>query len=169
MSFAKMVRVCSYLPIWVLIILQSDDVNQLSHPVEAREVPISFLPLAQCFNHQDVQSWSKLVEVILNWLVNDVKTLQSQEWAWGTDAFWMAAVAANPSFPGGIWPVWDCRIALDGTFIQEWLDYGGRKGWSEQYNVPFDDDSESLMHFRERLWVLFQSHVSSFHVSPIVY
>lgn len=149
--------------------MQLDDVDQPSRPVEVCEVPISFLPLARCFDHQDVQSWSKLVEVILNWLVNDVKTLQRQEWAWGTDAFWMAVVAANPSFPGGIWPVWDCRIALDGTFIQEWLDYGRRKGWSEQYNVPFDNNSESLMHFRERLWILFQSHVSSFHVSPTVY
>ena len=147
---------------------QSDDDEPLTCIPEAQEIPISFLPLKQSFNHQEGQSWSKLVEVISNWLVNDVKSLKRPEWMWGTDAFWMAFVAAYPSFPSGSqWPVWDSHIALDGTFIHEWLDHGGREGWSQQYNVPFDENSEGLVNFRDQIWVLFQSHSSLFHISPV--
>lgn len=146
---------------------QSDDDEPLTHAMGAQEIPISFLPLAPSFNHRDGQSWSKLVEIISNWLVNDVKTLKSQEWTWGTDIFWMAFVAAYPSFPSGTWPVWDCHIALDGTFIHEWLDHGGCEGWSQHYNVLFDDNPDGLANFRDQIWVLFQSHASLFHVSPV--
>lgn len=150
-----------------LTVPQSDGDEPLAHAIEAQEIPISFLPLAPSFNHRDGQSWSKLVEVISNWLVNDVKTLKTQEWTWGIDAFWMAFVAAYPSFPCGTWPDWDCRIALDGTFIHEWFDNDGCEGWSQHYNIPFDNSSEGLANFRDQIWVLFQSHVSLFYISPV--
>ena len=62
--------------------------------MELQDIPIPFLPLEKSFNHRDVQSWSRLAEVISSWLVNDIKALKSQEWTWGTNIFWMAFVAA---------------------------------------------------------------------------
>ncbi|KAF8346811.1 hypothetical protein F5887DRAFT_916126 [Amanita rubescens] len=145
----------------------SDDDEPLTHGIEVQEIPIPFLPLAQSFDHRDGQSWSKLVEVISDWLVNDVRTLKRQEWTWGTDTFWMAFVAAYPSFPCGTWPVWDCHIALDGTFIHEWLDHGGREGWSQQFNVPFNDNSEGLANFHDQIWCVFNGYVpGNHHLTP---
>ena len=34
----------------------------------------------------------------------------------------MAFVASHPSFPQGSWPSWDVRIAIEGLFIESWLD-----------------------------------------------
>ncbi|KAF8704795.1 hypothetical protein AX14_013920 [Amanita brunnescens Koide BX004] len=147
----------------------SDDDAPLAPSIELQEIPIPFLPLAPSFDHQDIQAWSELIDFISNWLVNDVKTLKRQEWTWGTDAFWMAFVAMHPSFPDGCWPSWDCRIALDGTFIQEWLVCGGRKGWSQEYNVPFNNSSDGLARFHDQIWAMFQSHINLFYISPVVH
>ena len=149
------------------LLYQFNNDEPLTCATEVQEIPISFLPLLLSINHQDAQSWSKLVKIISNWLVNDVKSLKRQEWMWGIDVFWMAFIATHLSFPSGTWLVWDCHIALDSTFIHEWLDHGGCKGWSQHYNVPFNGNSEGLANFHDQVWVLFQSHVSLFHMSAV--
>ena len=37
----------------------------------------------------------------------------------------MAFIAAYPSFPQGSWPSWNARIAIEGVFIQGWIDKTG--------------------------------------------
>ncbi|KAF8871235.1 hypothetical protein BD779DRAFT_1384103, partial [Infundibulicybe gibba] len=86
------------------------------------ELPvIPFLPLNNTFDPTSQASWQMLWPRIGDWLVNVIVETDSYEWHWGAEAFWMVYVAANPQFPGGEWEAWDSRIALEGTFIEQWL------------------------------------------------
>ncbi|KAH7931054.1 hypothetical protein BV22DRAFT_985002, partial [Leucogyrophana mollusca] len=84
------------------------------------DVLIPFLPLPHTFNHSDQNHWTVLAHNIQDWLVT-MAHLESQQWTWGRDAFWLAFVAANPEFPNGKWAEWDPRIPLEGEFIERWM------------------------------------------------
>ncbi|KAG1855231.1 hypothetical protein F4604DRAFT_2042428 [Suillus subluteus] len=82
------------------------------------EVSIPFLPLPPTFNHFNRSDWQIVSQKIQEWLTSEVDT-KSSLWTWGRDAFWLAFVAAYPSFPTGQWPMWDPRIPLEGEFIEQ--------------------------------------------------
>ncbi|KAG1855246.1 hypothetical protein F4604DRAFT_1590791 [Suillus subluteus] len=75
------------------------------------EVSIPFLPLPPTFNHFNRSDWQIVSQKIQEWLTSEVDT-KSSLWTWGRVAFWLAFVAAYPSFPTGQWPMWDPRIPL---------------------------------------------------------
>lgn len=74
-------------------------------PVLLDDTLIPFLPL-QHFDYADQAKWASLMKDIEAWLVDQVNC-QTQLWTWGRDAFWLAFIAAYPSFPRGSWPKWD--------------------------------------------------------------
>ncbi|KAG2098945.1 uncharacterized protein F5147DRAFT_548334, partial [Suillus discolor] len=82
---------------------------------------ISFLPLPLSFDYINPADWQTVYRQIQEWLTTEVDT-ESSLWTWGRDAFWLAFVAAYPSFPMGKWPMWDPRIPLEGSFIEHWLE-----------------------------------------------
>ena len=86
-----------------------------------QDFAIPFLPLPHAFDWTDSQQWAMLSNEIKCWLINEVQDSSLPQWTWGRDAFWLAFIAAHPSFPGGRWSAWDLRILLEGTFITEWL------------------------------------------------
>ncbi|KAG1902842.1 uncharacterized protein F5891DRAFT_978316 [Suillus fuscotomentosus] len=112
----------------------SDDASVCSHghddfPVLPDDTLILFLPL-QHFDYADQAKWASLMKDIEVWLVDQVNC-QMQLWTWGHDVFWLAFIAAYPSFPGGLWPKWDSRIPLEGTFIEQWLERSGDVAMAE--------------------------------------
>ncbi|KAG1720087.1 hypothetical protein EDB19DRAFT_1605755, partial [Suillus lakei] len=95
----------------------SDDVTMLCDS----EAVIPFLPLPPSFDSVDRAHWESVSQKIQDWLTTEVDT-ESSLWTWGHDAFWLAFIAAHPSFPMGKWPMWDPRIPLEGSFIEQWLE-----------------------------------------------
>ncbi|KAG1894189.1 uncharacterized protein F5891DRAFT_908230, partial [Suillus fuscotomentosus] len=81
---------------------------------------LSFLPMTSPFHSSHFhQNWAELSQRIEKWLI-ELDT-ELPEWSWGRDTFWLTFVTAFPSFPRGTWPMWDPRIPLEGTFIEQWL------------------------------------------------
>ncbi|KAF8875392.1 hypothetical protein BD779DRAFT_1563695 [Infundibulicybe gibba] len=114
---------------------------------------IPFLPLGGTFDPNLQECWATLWPEIQDWLINIVVESDAHEWRWGVEAFWMAFIAANPRFPGGQWPYWNSYIALQGDFIQVWMEelYGGN-GYQYFHGSP---DSDSLS--RSKIWAKFQA------------
>ncbi|KAI6111324.1 hypothetical protein F5141DRAFT_1063630 [Pisolithus sp. B1] len=96
----------------------SDEINM---DTCTQDFTIPFLPLPHMFDCTDPQQWDILSKEIECWLVNEVQNSSLSIWMWGRDAFWLAFIGANPTFPSGRWSAWDPRIPLEGTFIEEWL------------------------------------------------
>ncbi|KAG2047830.1 hypothetical protein BDR06DRAFT_848817, partial [Suillus hirtellus] len=84
------------------------------------EPTISFLPLPPSFDYVNRADWETVTQQIQEWVTTEVAT-ESSLWMWGCNAFWLAFIAAYPSFLMGKWPMWDPRIPLEGSFIEEWL------------------------------------------------
>jgi len=119
------------------------------------DVPIPFLPLPADFDSSSFQDWKLLSQKIESWLVSAVP-VHSQQWTWGHDTFWLAFVAAHPSFPGGPWPMWNSNIPLEGEFIEGWInDGGGLQGPAVS----------GKMSIRQCIWAEFSRHVALFHPS----
>ncbi|KIK78696.1 hypothetical protein PAXRUDRAFT_152870 [Paxillus rubicundulus Ve08.2h10] len=84
-----------------------------------------FFPLPPTFDPLDRLSWQALVHQIqlhliqlkynLTWEEHITECLIVREF------FWMAFIAAFPSFPYGDWPDWNPRITMDGDFISYWI------------------------------------------------
>ena len=152
----------------ILILTHSTNIFKKSeHPHESspmQDVPITFLPLPSTFNHRDTASWAALVNRISTWLVDTVHSPQCQEWGWGVEAFWMAFIAAYPSFLDGVWPSWDTSIGADTRFFQQWLESGGRVGWCHQNDIRDD----CLLAFLDKIWSLFCQHISLFYPSILL-
>ena len=149
----------------ILILTHSTNIFKKSErPQESspmQDVPITFLPLPSTFNHRDTASWAVLVNQISTWLVDTVRSPRCQEWGWGVEAFWMAFIAAYPSFPAGNWPSWETSIGADTRFFQQWLESGGRVGWCHQNDIRDD----CLLAFLDKIWSLFCQHTSLFYLS----
>jgi hypothetical protein len=77
-------------------------------------------PLPGTFNVEDHNSWASLAKTIHDWLVAHEDHLRAtSKFVWGVQAFWIAYTAAFPSFPNGLWPVWNPAIDINGEFIQD--------------------------------------------------
>ncbi|KAG1908797.1 uncharacterized protein F5891DRAFT_1180361 [Suillus fuscotomentosus] len=122
---------------------------------------IPFLPLQRIFNYINPMEWATLSKEIKEWLVNDVDT-RSQLWTWGCDAFWLTFVAAYPLFPRGKWPMWDPRIPVEGTFIQEWL------GRSNDIDAMKLEGEHSLVALLNDIRAEFNRHTVLFHPLPLL-
>lgn len=146
-----------------------------------QDFAIPFLPLPRAFDWTDSQQWATLSNEIECWLINEVQDSSLPQWTWGRDAFWLAFIAAHPSFPGGRWSAWDPRIPLEGTFITEWLsgdetesvdhdmssssssgnDDGERKTGGSA--TPLDC-SATVSH----VWEMFSRHIALFYPQPLL-
>ncbi|KAG1719838.1 hypothetical protein EDB19DRAFT_1898628 [Suillus lakei] len=100
------------------------------------DIAIPFLPLPPTFNYFNRTDWQMVSQRIQEWLTTEVDT-RSSVWTWGRDAFWLAFVAAYPSFPSSQWPMWDPRIPLEGEFIEQWLEWSGgdSAGCAPKYGI----------------------------------
>jgi hypothetical protein len=133
----------------------------------AGDLLIPFLPLAPTFDPTDSCHWAMLSKDIEWWLVNDVQTMSVPQWAWGHDAFWLAYVAAHPTFPNGSWSLWDPRIPLEGQFIEEWLNDDGMSSSADGmpsygvYEVTSQPTAEHKLLFN--IWESFGRHVTLFY------
>ncbi|KIK79354.1 hypothetical protein PAXRUDRAFT_832893 [Paxillus rubicundulus Ve08.2h10] len=125
----------------------------------SQELPISFVPLPRAFNYRSSQDWDNLSQQIQGWLITI--PADSQQWTWGRDAFWLAFVGANPTFPRGKWPLWDVRVTLEGPFIEEWLVMSAQA----QSTPSTTDDLDNIL---QQIWFEFQSHVALFFPYPLV-
>ena len=82
-----------------------------------------FLPLPSNFESTDVSHWQRLTKTIERCLVASTTFENRYPEAYRVmrDLFWMAFVAAFPTFPEGDWPLWDARISMEGGFISNWV------------------------------------------------
>ncbi|KAG1831460.1 hypothetical protein DFJ58DRAFT_736618 [Suillus subalutaceus] len=133
--------------------------NNNTSPQE--DVSIPFLPLRGTFDYANPMEWAVLSKDIEGWLVTEVDN-RSQLWTWGCDAFWLTFVAAYPLFPRGKWPMWDPRVPLEGTFIQEWL------GWSSDIDAMQLRGNHSLLTLLSVLWAKFNKHTALFYPFPLL-
>ncbi|KAG0694573.1 hypothetical protein DFH29DRAFT_815197 [Suillus ampliporus] len=101
-----------------------------------------------------------LSKEIEKWLVAEVDA-RSQLWTWGRDAFWLTFVAAYPLFPRGKWRMWDPRVPVEGTFVEEWL---GRSG---DIDVK-TGSNESVLALLSDIWTEFGRHTALFYPFPLV-
>lgn len=122
---------------------------------------ITFLPL-QTFDPFDSKCWSNLAEDIQEWLLNIIVDPYSQEWTWGRELFWMAFMAAYPTFPQGDWPSWDAKISVEGAFAQGWLDRGGAGG------IENGSETEQVAMLRKDVWEQFCQTASLYYPCEVV-
>ncbi|KAF8868694.1 hypothetical protein BD779DRAFT_1683251 [Infundibulicybe gibba] len=121
--------------------------------VEYGHSSVPFLPLGDDFNPNLQECWAALWPKIQHWLINTVAEPKTHEWSWGVEAFWMAFIAANPRFPGGVWPRWNPCVPLEGDFIQAWMEeFDEDNGCRYLHGSP---DSDSLSH--GKVWTKFQA------------
>ncbi|KAI6006653.1 hypothetical protein F5J12DRAFT_832058 [Pisolithus orientalis] len=125
----------------------------------AGDFPIPFLPLAPMFDPMDTCHWATLSKDIKWWLVNDVQMTSIPQWACGHDAFWLAYIAAHPTFPNGSWSVWDPRIPMEGQFIEEWLNDDGINGSTD--GMSSNETTEHTLLFN--IWESFSRHIALFY------
>ena len=79
-----------------------------------------FLPLPAHFNPLDGKAWKILLQVIESQLLQIVD-VPGMRRTLMREFFWMAYMAACPTFPFGDWPNWDSRIPLQGNFASYWM------------------------------------------------
>jgi hypothetical protein len=125
---------------------------------------IPFLPLDPTFDSFSKASWQDLSCRIEHWLT--VIGLQSPDWTWGCEAFWMAFVASYPSFPCGSWPEWNVAIPFAGPFIMSWIEDPEFPNSGDSSRVGDNYDSWSLVAVEEAyimssIWLHFQSLIST--------
>jgi len=87
-----------------------------------RQDSFPFLPLPCHFDHQSGEAWAELAMLIQSVLVQSSHGEEMPCYVLAREFFWMAFVAAFPSFPFGEWPEWDLRIPMRGTFISAWVE-----------------------------------------------
>ncbi|KAF9237456.1 hypothetical protein BU15DRAFT_76001 [Melanogaster broomeanus] len=99
--------------------------HTLSRPRFLNPEFFPFFPLPSTFDLLDSVSWQMLVHQIQFHLVQPEDNLTWEEHVTECllvrEFFWMAFVAAFPSFPYGNWPNWNPRISMDGDFISYWI------------------------------------------------
>ena len=128
-------------------------------------IPISFLPLAPAFNKASTKAWVTLASRIQNWLIFYIQDQHLAHWKWGSEVFWIAFVAAFPSFPLGEWPLWDVRIPLAGAFIEKQVLPNNFEEAARQASELTSE--EDLIKRREELWEDFCKVVKVIYPFPI--
>ena len=81
-----------------------------------------FFPLPAHFDALDGESWQILFQDIQTYLVQN-PDVELRRQVLIQEFFWMAFVAAFPTFPFGDWPDWDYRIPVKGNFIMYWFNH----------------------------------------------
>lgn len=109
------------------------------------------------FDPSNQSCWAALSISIEHWLLSEVVSVRCPEWMWGCNAFWISFIAAYPNFPGGEWPTWNTRIAMEGPFIEKWMQRDGQL----QANPDFDQ-------IRAELWFEFQQLVSLYFPGDLI-
>jgi hypothetical protein len=99
-----------------------------------------------------------LASRIQDWLIFYIQDEHLLHWKWGAELFWIAFVAAFPSFPLGDWPVWDARIPLAGAFIEKQI---APHKFEQAVQQASERTGEDLLKLREGLWVDFYKVVKS--------
>ena len=128
-------------------------------------IPMPFLPLPPTFNKTCAEAWSSLASQIQQWLIFCLRDEGTPHWKWGVDVFWVAFIAAYPSFPLGEWPLWDTRIPMAGPFIEKQL---AANDFEETSRKAVELISEDMtMKRREELWEEFCAIVRVLYPYPI--
>ena len=77
-----------------------------------------FLPLHDDFDHNDANKWKWLVNVLQEYLLDPHLHTKFQScYLFTRELFWMAFIAAYPTFPHSPWPLWNSEIAREGDFV----------------------------------------------------
>ncbi|KAL6300163.1 hypothetical protein BKA93DRAFT_741023, partial [Sparassis latifolia] len=124
---------------------------------------LTFLPLPSTFNPYERTCWVTLATNIEKWLLIEVVNVRCPDWMWGCNAFWMAFIAAYPDFPRGNWPAWDSRIAMEGPFMERWMQ---RDNQCERVSEECGADTYHYMY--TELWREFQQLVSLYFPGPLI-
>ncbi|THH19878.1 hypothetical protein EW146_g1396 [Bondarzewia mesenterica] len=150
-----------------------DDLHIDRRPQQPRRTSISFLPLPSTFDVSSARAWASLASQIQDWLITSVGNHLSPYWSWGVEAFWVAFVAAYPSFPLGDWPRWDTRIPLRGAFIETRVTgVASLDGEVVEGGDAAVDDADSVQRSDQRcrlaLWQQFQEVISILYPFPLI-
>ena len=81
-----------------------------------------FFPLPAHFDALNGESWQTLFENIQTYLVQN-PDVELRRQILTREFFWMAFVAAFPTFLFSNWAEWDYRIPVQGNFITYWFDH----------------------------------------------
>ncbi|KAF8256789.1 hypothetical protein EI94DRAFT_1762787 [Lactarius quietus] len=127
-------------------------------------IAVPFLPLTPNFNKTSTEAWSTLASKIQQWLIFCIRDQELPHWKWGVEVFWVAFVAAFPSFPLGDWPLWDSRIPMAGQFIESKL---VANDFEETTQKTVELTGEDLVKRREELWEEFCTIVQFLYPYPI--
>lgn len=111
-----------------------------------------FLPLPHTFDLTSDRSWSELRVAIQDWMATEGQC-GSESWSWALELFWIAYIAASPTFPGGTWPVWDVSVPLKGAFIGQWL--------SRLYVLEGSAEDSFEDRVRRAMWASFRAAVEA--------
>ncbi|KAG1894218.1 uncharacterized protein F5891DRAFT_961900, partial [Suillus fuscotomentosus] len=120
---------------------------------------ISFLLLPPSFDYTNRANWQTVSQQIQEWLTTKVDT-ESSLWTWGCDVFWLAFVGAYPSFPTGKWPMWDPRIPLEGSFIEQWLEHSN--------DSSVDEEALAQDNVVRYIWNEFCKNTELFYPLPLI-
>ncbi|KAF8834897.1 hypothetical protein BDN67DRAFT_984988 [Paxillus ammoniavirescens] len=132
---ASLQNIPEHIPIQVSVHLVDEWVDKLYPVVEALpaddvelEEDLSpemfpFLPLPPRFNPDNGLQWQSLAKEIKYWLLQDpaFDVTHPGYYFLMREFFWMAFVAAYPTFPHGQWLCWDPQIPMHGCFISDWI------------------------------------------------
>ena len=126
---------------------------------------MSFLPLSSTFDKTSAEAWLSLASQIQQWLIFCLRDEGTPHWKWGVEVFWVAFIAAHPSFPLGEWPLWDSRIPMAGLFIERQLVANDFKETTWRAVELISEDM--TMKRREELWEEFCTIVRVLYPYPI--
>ncbi|KAG6376776.1 hypothetical protein JVT61DRAFT_1800 [Boletus reticuloceps] len=82
-----------------------------------------FLPLHDGFDPNDMNEWKWLATTIQEYLLENRRLRTNFQGCnlFVCELFWMAFVAAYPTFSHGAWPFWDSQITMEGDFVSRWV------------------------------------------------
>jgi len=108
--------------------------------------------------------WENLVCEIEDWLISSAVRSNPHYWHWGLKLFWIAFVAAHPSFPFGTWPAWNSLVPLAGLFMDACMEIIKRADF-QTCNKTFCLVHRDLEKDCIELWQEFWQHISLFVVA----
>jgi len=123
-----------------------------------------FLPLSQGFQPLNTYEWKQLVMNIEQHLLADphLNNTHPECYFLMRQLFWMAFVAAFPSFPHGDWPNWNSQIPMEGNFISRWV-------LKDSDDSDWDDFPDTCVAIRQLVWEQFSTTVEKVLLIPITH
>lgn len=126
----------------------------------------TFLPLPRTFNRHCTTDWVTLFQEMQDFVFEVAVDMDSPERAWGTDLYWIAYIAAYPTFPQGARTKWDPRMKLCGTFGDYWLCNVANPHTS--HARPCTDTCAACITLCDSLWDSFLLHAATMYSGPII-